>query len=108
MWSAGWWSTFTTSSAFAGLAALLAAGVAWVGVRNRIKADRVIEANKVKAAEDAALKARSRLRIEDARASRWWEMYQWTLARIDVLEPDRVQILLAALEAQAPGDPERA
>jgi hypothetical protein len=107
MWSAGWWSTFTTSSAFAGLAALLAAGVAWVGVRNRIKADRVIEANKVKAAEDAALKARSAA-LEDARASRWWEMYQWTLARIDVLEPDRVQILLAALEAQAPGDPERA
>jgi len=74
--------------AVAGSAALLAAVIGIYVARGRARTDRDL--------------------ARDQRAARWWQMYQWTLDRIDVLDPDRVQILLEALEKQAPGDPERA
>jgi hypothetical protein len=35
-------------------------------------------------------------------------MYQWTLTRLDAVEPGRVARLLTTLESQAPGPAERA
>ncbi|ROS26221.1 hypothetical protein [Cellulomonas sp. PhB150] len=107
LWTDDWWSTFLTSPAVAGFAALLAAVIGIYVARGRARTDSDLARDQRTESQRAALDAR-RAAVDDARAARWWQMYQWTLDRIDVLDPDRVQILLEALEKQAPGDPERA
>ncbi len=107
VFSDAWWSLFTTSAAFAGLMALVAAWLAWRGVKGRIKADQKMASEERTAVAGAAKLARDQA-LEDAKAERWWQMYQWTLSQIAVLDADRVTTLLEELDTQAPGDAERA
>ncbi|HEY0216534.1 MAG TPA: hypothetical protein VGC57_09095 [Cellulomonas sp.] len=94
--SAEWWSTFTRSAGFGGVAAVVAAVVALFTAGRRNRAERLL-AGKARYAQ-----------VEDNAADRWWAIYQWTLDQAGTMEPPRVLRLLKELDAQAPGDAERA
>ncbi|GIG35795.1 hypothetical protein [Cellulomonas pakistanensis] len=107
LWSEAWWAEFLTSPAVAGVAALVAAAISLVVSARRIRADRDLAAEQHAEARRAADRLRAQA-LADARAERWWGMYQWTLARLDVVDPHRADRLLCTLESQAPGPAERA
>lgn len=102
-----WWAGFLTSPAVAGFAALVAAVISLVVSGRRIRADREIAAERHAEARRAADRLRAQA-LDDARAERWWGMYQWTLSRVDVLDLERAEGLLRTLERQAPGSAEQA
>lgn len=95
MWSEAWWSAFTRSAGFGGVAAVVAAFVAFLGVVAKSVADGFL-----------ARRAR-RDTLDDAAAERWWEMYRWSLAQIDSLTVDQAYALLDELNDQAPGPAEQ-
>lgn len=107
LWGEAWWAEFLTSPAVAGVAALVAAVLSLVLAGRRIRADRDLAAQQHAESRLAADRIR-REAIDATRADRWWAMYQWVLSRLDVLHPATARSVLAALESQAPGEPERA
>lgn len=107
LWGEAWWAEFLTSPAVAGVAALVAAAISLVVSARRIRADRELAAEQRAETRRAADRLRAQA-LADARAERWWGMYQWTLARLDVVDPARAYRLLRTLESQAPGPAERA
>lgn len=110
LWGEAWWAEFLTSPAVAGVAALVAAAISLVLAGRRIRADRELAAEQQAEARRAADRMRDAA-LDDARADRWWAMYQWALSRMegpDRLDPERAARLLNALRTQAPGGPERA
>ena len=107
LWSEAWWADFLTSPAVAGFAALVAAAISLVVSARRIRMDRELAAQHHTETRRAADRLRAQA-LADSRAERWWGMYQWTLTRLDAVEPDRAARLLRTLESQAPGPAERA
>lgn len=107
LWSEAWWADFLTSPAVAGFAALVAAAISLVVSARRIRMDRELAAQHHTEARRAADRLRAQA-LADGRAERWWGMYQWTLTRLDAVEPERAARLLRTLESQAPGPAERA
>ncbi len=105
--SESWWAEFLTSPAVAGVAALVAAAISLLVSARRIRADRDLAAQQHAESRRAADRLRAQA-LADARAERWWGMYQWTLDRLDVVDPHRADRLLSTLESQAPGPAERA
>jgi len=114
-----WFGDFLTSPAIAGIAALVAAIIAFKGIQARIAFDRT-EAETNRAADKAAADALRLAQVDDANALReqeitdraaahWWDMYQWAIAHLDELVKDvgTGQALLRALALQAPGKAER-
>lgn len=95
------WDTFRlalgawlTSPGFGGLAALIAAVIAYLGITKRIAADHdlaIEAADRSRAAADAA----------DER-QRWWEVLQWTWTNRDALEDRDPLIAASVLEALEP------
>lgn len=60
---------FVTSSGFGGLAALFAAGIAYLGLLRRVREDR---ATAVEVADRAAEDA-----VESDARERWWQLLEW-------------------------------
>lgn len=107
LWSEAWWADFLTSPAVAGFAALVAAAISLVVSTRRIRADRELAVQRHAEERRAADRLRAQA-LDDARAARWWAMYQWTLSRVDVLDVERAESLLRTLGSQAPGAAEHA
>lgn len=101
VWSGDWWSTFTTSPAFAGLMALVAALVAYVSATRRLHGDQQIAAAARVDAERAAELVRIAA-IEDRDFEAWWHQFQWTYDRLGALPPSEALRALGALGEAAP------
>ncbi|WP_142158345.1 hypothetical protein [Cellulomonas sp. SLBN-39] len=111
--SGAWWAEFWTSSAVGGLAALIAAVLALIGVLLRARHDRR-EAETARAAEEAVALQRRQDALEDAQrrrqdelddsaATHWWAMYTWAIGHMVELrrDPDAGKDFLEALWVEA-------
>lgn len=85
-----WWSVFFTSPALAGVAAILAATLAFLGVTRRITADRT------------AAELVRRQDVEDRDHAAWWARYQWVDRELPSMEPDDAARVLSELADSAP------
>lgn len=101
VWSADWWSTFTTSPAFAGLMAVVAALVALAAGRHRIAADRGLAAVARTDAKHAAELVRIAA-VEDRDHAAWWEHYRYLCKTMDRIVPADAVRVFEALAEQAP------
>jgi len=101
VWSPEWWSTFTTSSAFAGLMAVLAAALALWGVNRRITAERRIARKQRRASARAAQLVRNAA-VEDRDFASWWEQYRHLESQLDSMDPRDALVVLDALGTTAP------
>lgn len=107
LWSEDWWSEFFRSPGFGGVVAVLAAiiGIIAVLIRGRIEKTQAGEAR----THELEIASENRKHESaTAYAGHWWEMYRWVLDQLDVMDYERAERLLDALDVQAPGDAERA
>ncbi len=112
LWSTEWWAVFLTSSALAGVAAFVAAGLALWGVTRGVKADREIAAAARAAEKESAVAAVEatataaelvrRQDVEDRDHAAWWSRFQWVDQRLPSMEPDDAARILSELGDSAP------
>ncbi len=96
-----WLEAFSTSTAFAGLMAALAAGIALWGVNRRIEADKKI-ARKLRRAERATAELMRDAVIEDRDFEAWWAEYHRLKSELDDMPPEDAFEVLDALGRTAP------
>lgn len=99
--SGEWWSTFTTSPAIAGIAAVVAALIALASAGLRLRAEKRMARDAHARAERAAELARIAA-LEDRDLAAWWEQYRWTYDRLPTLDPKDATRALGALGDAAP------
>jgi hypothetical protein len=100
--STEWLAAFLLSPGVAGLTAVLAAVLALVAARARIRADATT-ARRVRAhARTSAASARD-AEVEDRDLAWWWSVYRWTVDRADREGRDALAPVFAALRDEAKG-----
>ncbi|MCR6706180.1 MAG: hypothetical protein NVV66_16305 [Cellulomonas sp.] len=101
VWSPDWWSTFTTSSAFAGVAAVAAAAIALISVSVRGAIDSSI-ATKQRASDATAAELVRDAAVEDRDFATWWSQYDALKDRLNDMDPADALVVLDALGETAP------
>ena len=91
-----WLDGFVKSPGFGALAAVAAAGVAYMAASRRINHDRE--------SDDAQRKAA----LDSANEQHWWEVLMWVYDNIDTQDPDKMLRICRALADDAHTDGQKA